>query len=110
MFKVCCLTRTELHLYVTRDQLPDCANANPKSENSGKHAHIKSEKAWQLVGKDDGTGEAIWIGSGCKMIYQTPPKVWKGKDSSEYSNRERIAATRVMQMVEVRPKRLQASF
>jgi hypothetical protein len=99
--RVCCLTRREMHEYITRDRLPDCFNCNRASENTGAHAHIDIKKAWRLVGEDDGTAEAVWVGSGCYMMFQARPKTWKGKDSVEYDGHERFRATRVMQMVEV---------
>jgi hypothetical protein len=102
-FKVCCLTRSELDLYVSKNQLPDCANCNPNasgsSSGSGTHAHVKVEKAFGLVGKDDGSGEAMWVGSGCRMLYQHKPRVWKAKDSGG------AGGTRVMQFVEIRGRR-----
>src|SRR4051812_32167181 len=99
-FWVCCLSRVEVDILLTRGELPSCANANPNAPGiRGAHAHIKQAQAMRLVGKDDGSGEATWVGSGCRMLYQHKPRVWKAKDSGG------AGGTRVMQFVEIRGRR-----
>jgi hypothetical protein len=57
--------------------LPDCRNCNRNSNSQGNHRHIGIEEARRIVGNDDGTGQGVWIGSGCRMLLLQKPKKWR---------------------------------
>jgi hypothetical protein len=81
--QVCCLTPIELRLFVTRGELPNCSNCNqafnPDGPNTG-HAHRGYREVERLVGKDDGSGRAVWIG-GRFMAFIQRERRWHPRES-----------------------------
>lgn len=74
--RVCCLTRRELMDYAKDRTLPDCANVNPDSNKSGHHLHKSYKEIERIVGPDDGSGMATWVG-GRFMCFLQNPKKWQ---------------------------------
>lgn len=74
-YYVCKLTEVQAREFEFRGILPECANCNPKSEKRGAHEHVKIQKANELVGANDGTGDASWVG-GYRMIRMNAKGGW----------------------------------
>lgn len=82
--KVCCLTPIQLSAYVRRGELPNCFNCNPEFNPDGPsagHSHRSYKEVERLVGPDDGSGAAVWIG-GRFMAFIQGPKRWRPKNGS----------------------------
>jgi len=82
--KVCCLTPIEVNLFISRGELPNCPNCNvmrynPDGKKAG-HSHRSFREVERMVGNDDGSGQAVWIG--CRfMCFIQREKVWGWHES-----------------------------
>src|SRR5580698_4453958 len=94
--QVCCLTELQARQFEHDGVVPDCLHINglrkrnglEASVKLGGHLHIEFSQAEKLVGKDQGDGQARWVG-GRFMIASNLKRGW---------NSVRSAGMRVMRM------------
>lgn len=93
--RVCQLTDVQARLYEATGKLPDCRNVNhlryatglEESFKDGDHTHVNERQALALVGADDGTGEAVFLDRGRRMMRLNVKGGWNP-----------VGAMRVMQL------------
>lgn len=73
--RICQLTPSQARDVELRGILPDCRNVDSKSSKAGNHCHLDAKEADRMVGENDGTGEARWVG-GFRMIAMNVKGGW----------------------------------